>query len=61
MVERSQGAPLRLDMAIFRRGGAGVFVYVMYVDGEALSVPTVEICRMLDERILEAMTFLEAI
>lgn len=37
MVERSQGAPLRLDMAIFCRGGAGVFVYVMYVDGEALS------------------------
>ncbi len=56
MVARSQGVSMRLDMAIFRRGGAGVFVYAMYVDGEAPSVPTVEICRMLDERILEAIS-----
>lgn len=51
-----EGDPVRVDVVFFRRDVVGAVVYVYYFDGESPLVPTEDVARKLDERIIEVLS-----
>jgi hypothetical protein len=50
-----EGIPTRMDVALFRRGIVGAFVYHMYIEGEVPVVEVDDVARRLDARIGEVL------
>lgn len=47
------GIPMRLEMAVFRRGNLGAMLMILYLDGESPSIAIADAARKLDSRIVE--------
>lgn len=47
------GIPMRLEMAVFRRGNLGAMLMILYLDGESPSIAIADAARRLDSRIVE--------
>jgi len=56
VVADMEGIPMRMDMAVFRRGIVGAFVLVMYIDGEVPVLTVEEVTNKLDDRIVDVIT-----
>lgn len=55
VVAEAEGIPMRIDGVLFRRGSVGVFLFVLYLDGDVPVVSVDELARKLDSRIVEAL------
>lgn len=47
---------MRVDIIIFRRGSAGAILSTLYVDGYSVDVSIQDLARILDQRIIPALT-----
>ncbi len=55
VVADMEGIPMRIDTVAFRRDIVGVFIFVMYIDGDVPVVPVGDVARKLDDRVIEVL------
>jgi hypothetical protein len=55
LVADASGVPMRMDLIVFRRGIAGIFAAVMYIDGDVPVVTVDEVATTVDERLVDTL------